>query len=46
MDLLEQRIEKAIGDLRGQIEDLQERMQGLLVHAMSHEEFMAFQDNA
>ena len=33
-----------MGNLRGQIEDLQEGMQGSSVHAMSHEEFMAFQD--
>ena len=30
--------------MRGHIEDLQEGMQGSSVHAMSYEEFMAFQD--
>ena len=44
VDLLEQRIEGAMGNLRGQIEDLQEGMQGSPVHAVSHKEFMAFQD--
>ena len=43
-DLLEQRIEEAMGDLRGQIEDLQEGMQGSSVHVVSHEDFIAFQD--
>ena len=31
---LEQHIEEAIGDLQGQINDLQEGMQGLPVHAV------------
>ena len=44
VDLLEQRIEGAMGNLRGQIEDLQKGMQGLPIHGVSHEEFMAFQD--
>ena len=32
------------GNLSGQIEDLQEGMQGSSVHAVSHKKFMAFQD--
>ena len=44
MDLLEQCIEEAIGDLWGQIKDLQEGMQGSTIHTMSHKEFMALQD--
>ena len=40
LDLLEQSIEKDIEDLRGQIQELQERMQGSLVLVVSHEEFM------
>ena len=44
MDLLEQSIEKAMEDLKVQIQDLQEGMQSSSVHAVSHEEFMTFQD--
>ena len=44
MDLLEQSIEKAMEDLKVQIQDLQEGMQSSPVHAVSHEEFMTFQD--
>ena len=44
VDLLEQRIEEVMGNMRGQIEDLQEAMQSSPVHAVSHEEFMDFQD--
>ena len=44
VDLLELHVKEATGDLRGQIKHLQEGMQGSPVHAMSHKEFMAFQD--
>ena len=44
MDLLEQSMEKVVEDLKVQIQDLQEGIQSSLVHAMSHEEFMTFQD--
>ena len=44
VDLLKQRIKKAMGDLQGHIEDPQEGMQGFSVHTVSHKEFMAFQD--
>ena len=44
MDLLEQSIEKAMEDLKVQIQDLLEGMQSSPVHAVSHEEFMTFQD--
>ena len=44
MDLLEQSMEKAVEDLKVQIEDLQEGMKSSSIHAMSHEEFMTFQD--
>ena len=44
MDLLEQSMEKAVEDLKVQIQDLQERMQSSSIHAVSHEKFMTFQD--
>ena len=44
MDLLEQSMEKAIEDLKVQIQDLQEGMQSSSIHAVSHEEFVTFQD--
>ena len=44
MDLLEQSMEKAMEDLKVQIQDLQEGMQSSSIHAMSHEEFVTFQD--
>ena len=44
MDLLEQNMEKALEDLKVQIQDIQEGMQGSLVHVVLHEEFMTFQD--
>ena len=44
MDLLEQSMEKAMKDLKVQIQDLQEGMQSSSIHAVSHEEFMTFQD--
>ena len=44
MDLLEQSMEKAVKDLKVQIQDLQEGMQSSSIHAMSHEEFVTFQD--
>ena len=44
MDLLEQSMEKAVEDLKVQIQDLQEGMQSSSIHAMSHEEFVTFQD--
>ena len=44
MDLLEQSMEKVVEDLKVQIEDLQEGMQSSSIHAVSHEEFMTFQD--
>ena len=44
VDLLDQRIEEAIGDMQGEIRELQEGMQGSPIHAVSHKEFMAFQD--
>ena len=44
MDFLEQSIKKAVEDLKVQIQDLQEGMQSLTIHAVSHEEFMTFQD--
>ena len=45
MDLLEQSMEKAMEDLKVQIQDLQEGMQSSLIHAVSHEEFVTFQDS-
>ena len=45
VDLLEQRIEKAMGDLRGKIKNLQEGMQGSSIHTVSYKEFMAFEEN-
>ena len=42
MDLLEQSMEKAVEDLKVQIQDLQEGMQSSSIHAVSHEEFMTF----
>ena len=44
MDLLEQSMEKVVEDLKVQIQDFQEGMQSSLIHAVSHEEFMTFQD--
>ena len=44
MGLLEQSMEKAVEDLKVQIQDLQEGMQSSSIHAVSHEEFMTFQD--
>ena len=44
MDLLEQSMEKAVEDLKVQIQDLQEGMQSSSIHAVSHEEFVNFQD--
>ena len=44
MDLLEQSMEKAVEDLKVQIQDLQEEMQSSSIHAVSHEEFVTFQD--
>ena len=44
MDLLEQSMEKVVEDLKVQIQDLQEGMQSSSIHAVSHEEFMTFQD--
>ena len=44
MDLLEPSMEKVVEDLKVQTQDLQEGMQSSPVHAVSHEEFMTFQD--
>ena len=44
MDFLEQSMEKAVEDLKVQIQDLQEGMQSSSIHAVSHEEFVIFQD--
>ena len=44
MDLLEQSMEKVVEDLKVHIQDLQEGMQSSSIHAVSHEEFMTFQD--
>ena len=44
MYLLEQSMLKVVEDLKVQIQDLQEGMQSSSVHALSHEEFMTFQD--
>ena len=44
MDLLEQSMEKAVEDLKVQIQHLQEGMQSSSIHAVSDEEFMTFQD--
>ena len=44
MDLLEQSMKKAVEDLKVQIQDLQEGMQSSSIHAVSHEDFMTFQD--
>ena len=44
MDLLEQSMERAVEDLKVQIQDLQEGMQSSSIHAVSHEEFVTFQD--
>ena len=46
MDLLEQSMEKAVEDLKVQIQDLQEGMQSSSIHAVSHEEFVTFQDRS
>ena len=37
-------MEKAVEDLKMQIQDLQEGMQRSSIHAVSHEEFVSFQD--
>ena len=42
MDLLEQSMEKAVEDLKVQIQDLQVGMQSSSIHAVSHEEFVTF----
>ena len=39
MDLLEQSMEKAVEDLKVQIQDLQEGMQSSSIHAVSHDDF-------
>ena len=44
MDLLEQSMEKSVEDLKVQIQDLQEGMESLSVHTVTHKEFMTFQD--
>ena len=44
MDLLEQSMEKAVEELKVQIQDLREGMQSSSVHGVSHEEFVTFQD--
>ena len=44
MNFLEQSMEKAVEDLKVQIQDLQEGMQSSSIHAVSHEEFVTFQD--
>ena len=44
MDPLEQSMEKVVEDLKVQIQDLQEGMQSSSIHAVSHEEFVTFQD--
>ena len=44
MDLLKQSMEKAVEDLEVQIQDIQEGMQCSSIHAVSHKEFVNFQD--
>ena len=44
MDILKQSMEKAVEDIKVQIQDLQEGMQSSSIHAVSHEEFVTFQD--
>ena len=44
MDLLEQSMEKAVEDLKVQIQDLEEGIKSSSIHAVSHEEFVTFQD--
>ena len=44
MDLLEQSMEKTVEDLKVHIQDLQEGVQSSSIHAVSHEEFVTFQD--
>ena len=44
MDLMEQSMEKAVEDLKVQIQDLQEGMHGSSVPVVSHEEFMKVLD--
>ena len=44
MDLMEQRMEKAVEDLKVQIQDLQDGMHGLPVPVVSQEEFMRVLD--
>ena len=44
VDLMEQSMEKAVDDLKVQIQDLQEGLQGSPVLVVSHEEFMKVKD--
>ena len=44
MNFFEQSMEMAVEDLKVQIQDLQEGMQSSSSHAVSHEEFVTFQD--
>ena len=44
MDFLKQSMEKVVEDLKVQIRDLKEGMQSSSIHAVSHEEFVTFQD--
>ena len=44
MDSLEQSMEKAVEDLKVQIQDLQDGMQSSSINAVSHEEFVTFED--
>ena len=44
MDFLEQSMEKAVEDLKVQIQDLQEMMQSSSIHSVSHAKLMIFQD--
>ena len=44
MYFLEQSMENAVEDRKVQIQDLQEGMQSSSIHAVSHEEFLTFQD--
>ena len=44
VDLMEQSMEKAVEDLKVQIQDLQEGMQGSPIPVVSHEEFMKVVD--
>ena len=42
MDVLEQSMEKAVDDLKVQIQDLQEGMHSSSIHVVSQEEFVTF----